>query len=419
MTRDAIPPGTVLANRYEVGELLGLGGFGATYRAVDQARFRAPCVVKELLPSRRDNETARRLFEREARLLASIVHPQIPALHAYFEEAGRFYLVQEYIEGRTLKELLEASTRLPEVDVRRLVEQVLTVLTYLHGLEPPLIHRDIKPANIILSTQGTAYLIDFGAVREVIGADDNQTAIGTAGYTPREQAVGRPRPSSDLYALGATALEMISGEHPLEWHDRNTGELQWKGRINCSPSFERFLEGSLAAPAQRFPTATEALHALLTLDAPATADTASVSPAPTASAENSTARPWRPFAAILVALALTVGALWSFSSRSPFAATVPPAQSGGSSPTPAATDTQVPSPAAVSRGPATSQDTLAPSRSTPADPQKATRPAAAATTSESSTPDSVSQDCARLLERVSLGETLTSAEMSRLRSRCG
>ena len=198
-----IAPGTVLANRYEVVALLGAGGFGATYRSRDLARFGTICVVKELLSTRSENEIARRLFEREARLMSELSHPQIPTLHAYFEEDGRFFLVQDFVEGETLATRLTREGRLAEREARAVVASLLNVLEYLHGCTPPVIHRDIKPANVIVGTHGSVYLIDFGAVRQAVGGDEMHTAIGTAGYTPREQAVGRPSPTSDLYALGA------------------------------------------------------------------------------------------------------------------------------------------------------------------------------------------------------------------------
>ncbi len=263
MTTETMEPGRLLAGRYEVGELLGAGGFGATYRARDLGRFGTACVVKELLPARQENEIARRLFEREARTLCELSHPQIPTLHAYFEADGRFFLIQDFVDGETLAAHLRRVTRMPEPEVRDVVLQLLNVLVYLHGRTPPVIHRDIKPANIILATDGRVVLIDFGAVREAIGGDDQHTSIGTAGYTPREQAVGRTTPSSDCYALGATALHMISGTHPVDWHDRTTGRLDWRGKIPCSPDFEQFLDGMLAELAMRFPNAEAARDALL------------------------------------------------------------------------------------------------------------------------------------------------------------
>lgn len=262
MTGDAKEP-QVLQGRYEITDTLGSGGFGTTYVARDQARFGAKCVVKELLPLRQANAVARRLFEREARVLCDLSHPQIPTMHGYFEDGDRFFLVQDFVEGETLQARLARETRLSEVATREIVLQLLDVLEYLHQRTPPVIHRDIKPANIILARDGRVVLIDFGAVREAVGGDDKNTSIGTMGYTPTEQTLGRATTASDCYALGATALEMISGLAPVEWHDRETGNLDWQGHVTCTPQFETFLAGMLAPLQQRIANATEARDVLL------------------------------------------------------------------------------------------------------------------------------------------------------------
>lgn len=261
MTGDAKEP-KVLQGRYEITDTLGSGGFGTTYVARDQARFGAKCVVKELLPQRQESAVARRLFEREARVLCDLSHPQIPTMHGYFENGDRFFLVQDFVEGETLQARLARETRLSEVATREIVLQLLDVLEYLHQRTPPVIHRDIKPANIILARDGRVVLIDFGAVREAIG-DDKNTSIGTMGYTPTEQMLGRATTASDCYALGATALEMISGLAPVEWHDRETGNLDWQGHITCTPQFEAFLAAMLAPLQQRIANATDAREVLL------------------------------------------------------------------------------------------------------------------------------------------------------------
>lgn len=263
MNENGIGVGTLLAGRYEVGQVLGAGGFGATYLARDLARFGTICVVKTLLPIRQADEVCRRLFEREARLLADLSHPQIPKLDAYFEHEGRFVLVLEYVEGETLSSRLQRETRLSEAATREIVLQLLDVLSYLHARTPPVIHRDVKPGNIILARDGRVVLIDFGAVREAIGRDETHTAIGTAGYTPIEQVAGRATPASDCYALGATALHMVSGTHPMDWHDRETGELDIRGKLACSPSFELFLTGTLAGLSTRVRDARAARELLL------------------------------------------------------------------------------------------------------------------------------------------------------------
>lgn len=307
MSEHGLAAGTLLADRYEVGALLGSGGFGATYRAWDRARFGAACVVKELLPGRQANDVARRLFEREARVLSELAHPQIPKLEAYFEHDGRFILIQEYVDGETLAARLQRDTRLDEAEVRQMVLQLLDVLGYLHGRTPPVIHRDIKPANIILARDGRVVLIDFGAVREAIGRDATGTAVGTAGYTPLEQYAGRATPASDCYALGATALHLVSGTHPMDWHDRTSGALTFAGRIPCSPSFESFLLSMMAEPSRRVADARAARELLLGTATQLGGDANDAKPAPPAANDGGSVRPAPASSPRAATAAATVG----------------------------------------------------------------------------------------------------------------
>ncbi|MBK8250247.1 MAG: protein kinase [Gemmatimonadetes bacterium] len=428
MTARELRPGTLLATRYEIVERLGSGGFGSTFRARDRSRFDADCVVKELLSARQENDTARRLFEREARVLLELRHPQIPTLHAYFEEGGRFYLVQDFVDGETLDERLRRDTRLPEVEVRRIVGSLLDVLEYLHGRTPPVIHRDIKPANIMLGADGAVFLIDFGAVREAIGGGEDQgTAIGTAGYTPREQAVGRPRPSSDLYALGATALESVTGLHPLEWHSARTGKLDWKGRVSCSDEFERFLDGMLAEVQERFDTAARARAALRGGVPPVAAvpETRETTPAPPAAGRRTL-----QIVGVVALLATAVLALvrpWSRTEGNTAARDTPTSAAtalpppGDTAPAagPSATATSDPPPV---QAPAPRPDPARPASPPPggntggrvlvAPPPADSTPAPPAPSAE------LREACARLLERISLGERLSDAETDKLKKEC-
>lgn len=259
----ALKRGTVLTGRYEIADLLGEGGFGAAYLAKDLARFETRCVVKRLHSARGTSEVAQRLFEREARTLSELEHPRVPKLQAYFELRGRYYLVQDFVEGETLRAHLARTSRLDEDVVRDIVLQMLDVLEYLHSRTPPVVHRDIKPANLIFDRQGHVHLIDFGAVREAVGqgSDETETKIGTGGYAPIEQAMGHPVPASDLYALGATALNLVSGVEPRDWFVE--GQLVWRNRMHYSDGLAAFLEGTLADLPSRVKTPAEARDALL------------------------------------------------------------------------------------------------------------------------------------------------------------
>jgi CHASE2 domain-containing sensor protein/predicted Ser/Thr protein kinase len=227
-------PTNLLKGRYQLMEQLGKGGFGITYLAQDTQRPNAPtCVVKKLNPntaSTEDFEFAKKLFNREAEILEDLGnHDQIPRLLAYFDEAKEFYLVQEYIEGTVLNQEIGEGKILPEAIVLDLLKDVLTVLDFVHS--QGMIHRDIKPANLIRrESDQRIVLIDFGAVKQfqstiVPGPD---TIIGTRGYSPPEQfQEGRPVFSSDLYALGMTAIQALEGLSLTALQDIASPDAPW------------------------------------------------------------------------------------------------------------------------------------------------------------------------------------------------
>jgi serine/threonine-protein kinase len=180
------------------------------------------CVVKRLRPASNDPKTLREaklLFDSEAKALESLGrgHEQTPDLLDYFEDNQEFYLVQELVEGYPLSTLLRDGQQLLEVEVVSILIDVLEVLSFVHQRQ--VIHRDIKPSNLIRRHKdGKVVLIDFGAVKQVhtqLVVAGGQTTftriIGTPDYMPNEQARGRPRFSSDIYALGMTAIEALTG----------------------------------------------------------------------------------------------------------------------------------------------------------------------------------------------------------------
>jgi serine/threonine protein kinase len=261
-----LPVGTLFRDRYDVEAISGRGGFGATYRVRDRERFQQLCALKELLPSQGENPKVRELFEREARTLLALRHPGIPALHSFFSHDGRYYLVEDFVTGRTLAQEMEERGRFSEVEVVVVLDEILAILEYLHGRSPALIHRDIKPANIIRGADGTLYLVDFGAVKEamvvaVLSAES--TIIGTSGYTPPEQLRGIVVPASDLYAVGATALQLVSGRPPAEWYDALNGSWRFPGQLGVSARLEGVLVKLLEEqPARRYHSARAVRDAL-------------------------------------------------------------------------------------------------------------------------------------------------------------
>ncbi|EAM47963.1 serine/threonine protein kinase [Crocosphaera watsonii WH 8501] len=213
-----------------------------------------------------------KLFEREAKVLQGLSHPFIPRYRNYFElseEQGNgipwFGLVEDYIPGKSLQELLENGERFPESKIRQIAVKVLKILIYLHELNPPVLHRDIKPSNLILGEDNNIYLIDFGAVQDQNSVTNiSFTVVGTSGYTPLEQFWGKAVFSSDLYALGATLIHLLTGISPTELHDQDYQiEFPDQGKIN--PSLKDWLTALVEIKmSQRYETSREALTALKT-----------------------------------------------------------------------------------------------------------------------------------------------------------
>jgi serine/threonine-protein kinase len=266
-----------LRNRYRASKPLGKGGFGATFLAADEGLPGFPsCVVKQLRPNTQSPSVmkmARELFEREAFTLGKIgSHPQIPRLLDYFEEDANFYLVQEFVDGETLKQEFERRGAFSEIEIKKILTEIFPALGFMH--QNGVIHRDIKPANIMRRKQdGQLVLIDFGAVSSQINkpsAEEDPSglltnfAIGTPGFAPPEQMAMRPVYSSDLYATAMSCLYLMTGRSPKDLpHDPYTGEINWKSQVKLSDRmrvvFEKLLQQSVA---QRFRSAEEALRAL-------------------------------------------------------------------------------------------------------------------------------------------------------------
>jgi serine/threonine protein kinase/ABC-type branched-subunit amino acid transport system substrate-binding protein len=208
---------TMLQNRYRITQLLGQGGMGAIYLAIDTRFSSRTCVIKEMLDHFNDPEQraqATESFHREADFLASLRHPGIPEVYDRFTESNRHYLVMEYINGVDLEQrLIDNGGPFQEKDVINWMIQTLDVLSYLHHQKPPIIYRDMKPANIITTSWGKVYLIDFGIAR-FFNPVSRGTMIGTQGYAPPEQYRGQVEPRSDLYAAGATMHYMLTGRDP-------------------------------------------------------------------------------------------------------------------------------------------------------------------------------------------------------------
>jgi len=280
-----IYPGITLNNHYRIVRELGHGGFGRTYLAEDAHRFNEPCVLKEFAPQVHGSyalQKSEELFEREAGVLYKLQHNQIPRFRELFRvsisDRGYLFLVQDYVPGQTYRFLLDArkrqGLRFIEAEINQLLIQILPVLEYIHSLG--VLHRDISPDNLILRlSDGMPVLIDFGGVKQVAatveslfaeanGTPAPATRIGKLGYAPVEQMqMGIVYPHSDLYALAATVLVLLTGKEPHQLLDTQTLHWNWRAECSLSPNLSLVLDKMLAQqPSQRYSSAREVMLAL-------------------------------------------------------------------------------------------------------------------------------------------------------------
>jgi serine/threonine protein kinase len=264
-----LSPQTLLDNRYIVEQLLGEGGMGAVYKALDLRIPGRVCAVKEMsaltIPAS-DRQQAIQSFQQEAELLARLNHPNLPKVHDRFEDIGtdRHYLVMDYVQGSTLEQLLAQHGRpLPETQVRAWAGQLCDVLTYLHNQNPPIIFRDLKPANIMLDQDGKIKLIDFGIARFFKPKQTKDTqAMGTPGFVPPEQyGRGQTDPRSDVYSLGVTLWRLLSNQDPAD-DPYNLQPISYHSSA-VSPELDNAVKRAMQLqPEHRFQTAAEFRDAL-------------------------------------------------------------------------------------------------------------------------------------------------------------
>lgn len=241
-----IGPGTTLRGKhgtYLMQAEHGRGGFGVTWRAVQQDG--RPVLLKSLRLDRMEDWKALQLFEREAQAMQGLSHPAVPAYIDYFgvDASGECHnldnltgdpalitmvIVQQFIPGENLETLRRQQHRHSADQIEALLRTMLQVLNYLHNLSPPIIHRDITPKNIVRAIDGNVFLVDFGAIQNQLRASSSlgSTSVGTFGYIPPEQALGRTRPASDLYALAMSVVVTATGLAPEELPlDEQTGKV--------------------------------------------------------------------------------------------------------------------------------------------------------------------------------------------------
>ena len=259
----------VLQNRYKLQRQLGNNGVRQTWLALDLQAVEAEnkqVIVKLLAFGGAVQWEDLKLFEREVQILQHLNHPRIPKSVDSFcidDRSLWFGLVQEYIPGESLKEKLAVGSRFTEQQARKIAVEVLDILTNLHELNPPVLHRDIKPSNLIWGEDDDLYLVDFGAVQDKAAREGiTFTVVGTYGYAPMEQFGGRAVPASDIYALGATLIHLLTGISPSDLPQRDL-RIQFTDKVSLSPSFVSWLQKlTEPAPEHRFKSARQALDAL-------------------------------------------------------------------------------------------------------------------------------------------------------------
>ncbi len=233
----------ILRERYRALKIIGKGGFGRTFLAIDEDKPSKPkCVIKQFLPQAQGTaslQKASELFEEEAKHLDNLgKHEQIPELLAYFTQDNRQYLIQQFIEGENLLQELSKGNY-NEQKIRALLIEILEILKYVH--ENKVIHRDIKPENIIRRlTDKKLFLVDFGASKVVENTrlSVTGTVIGSAQYCAPEQSFGKPQYCSDLYSLGVTCLQLLTGIEPFDLFDSGDGEWIWRDYLVNNPVSE-------------------------------------------------------------------------------------------------------------------------------------------------------------------------------------
>jgi serine/threonine protein kinase len=286
----------LLKDHFRATRYLGEGGFGRTFVGIDEHKLNSPCVIKQFLPVQQGSGALPKciqLFEQEAELLDKLgKHPQIPDLFAFFEQDKKLYLIQQYIEGKNLLDLLLEQGRFQEIQVKSFLIEMLPVLDFIHNKS--VIHRDIKPENIIRRHQkldpsiygkvSDLVLIDFGVSKQVSATMMTRigTGIGTPGYAPPEQTRGMVHPSSDLYSLAVTAIRLLTGVIPQEKNGSVIDELfdlydlrwvwkEWlqKNGLSISQDLALILDKMLAdRVSERFQSAKEVLTALTPSSSP-------------------------------------------------------------------------------------------------------------------------------------------------------
>lgn len=262
----------LLKQRYRALAVIGHGGFGRTFVAIDEHLPTQPkCAIKQLCFQEENTEVWHKtvnLFQQEALRLNELEHSQIPKLLAHFEQNQKFYIVEELVEGQTLAQELQQQGVFKEPQIWEILKSLLLILQFIHSRQ--VIHRDIKPENIMRrSVRGDLVLIDFGVAKLATNMRQLHTGtiVGSPEYVAPEQMRGKALPASDLYSLGVTCIYLLTAISPFDLFDIANGHWVWQEHLPVNNSvsnrlyeiLDKLLENAVS---QRFQSATEALQTL-------------------------------------------------------------------------------------------------------------------------------------------------------------
>ena len=282
-----LSPQSMLQGRYIIAGQVGRGGMGAVYAASDTRIGQRRVAIKEMSQANLDEAGLRAATERfqlEARMLASMQHPNLPHIYDAFSENGRSYLVMDFIDGKTLQQVLREQPGKPlqVAQVLLYARQLCDVLAYLHQQNPPIIFRDVKPTNIMVNEKGQVFLIDFGIARFFKeGQEQDTILLGSPGYAPPEQhGIAQTNPRSDLYGLGATLHYCLTGRDPYySPHHFDFPSIQ-QYNPQVPPELDRLIQSMVAQDEKQRPaSALEVQKALIAISQQASDFTSALSPA--------------------------------------------------------------------------------------------------------------------------------------------
>jgi tRNA A-37 threonylcarbamoyl transferase component Bud32 len=259
---ETLPPGSQLAHRYVIVRVVGQGGFGVVYQARDRKQHGKMVAIKQINISKltpRQIIDATDSYNREVSLLSKLQHKHLPRIYSHFSDAEHWYLVMDYIKGRTVEEYLKSAPggALSMDKVLTIGMQVCDVLQYLHSQKPPIIFRDVKPANLMWRDNGRIYLIDFGIARRFVPGQARDTGpLGSPGYAaPEQYGVVQTTPYTDIYGLGVTLQTLVTGIEPQEAQDEEAGGQMMQPQI--AAPLQQLIEEMTEADTRKRPQSAE------------------------------------------------------------------------------------------------------------------------------------------------------------------